>query len=456
MKVDGTGPMEILSHPGAPGKPLKSPRPEGDASSCTAAGDRTLLDGAGEEPCRDWTVLIYSSLTRDIDGEGMESLKDLEKAGSDDSVAVAIQLSRNSPPGVGGWRGARRLFVQGNGGEGNPPSQVLQDLGSVDMSDPRCLSDFVEWGMKRYPARHYAVVIGGHGGGFIGAVTDLDRSRMMPLPGMEQALKAAGEGAGKKIDVLALNSCLMGQVESAVQLQGAAEWVVASEKPEYGSGMPLGEFVERVRTESAGGPVDGCRAAGILMEASSLTPGLTPAVGAIDTKALPGLTASLDALAGRLLETDTPLDVIKSIIGKSCPAFVPAGDNPPFTDYRDVHDFAALLFASGEVNDPALKEAAKDVALQTEKAVAAFASAPYSSLPPVEKKSLEDGGIGPESYRDGYRGLSIYLPTEDLHNFGDFVHQAVTGRYSELTFARATRWPRVISMLTGAEENPRS
>ena len=36
----------------------------------------------------------------------------------------------------------------------------------VDCGDPKVLTDFLKWGMKKYPAKHYLVDVWNHGGGW--------------------------------------------------------------------------------------------------------------------------------------------------------------------------------------------------------------------------------------------------------------------------------------------------
>jgi len=108
-------------------------------------------------------------------------------------------------------------------------SPVTQDLGTgVDMKQPSNLKDFVAWGMKNYPAKHYVVVLGGHGGAWTGALQMSPSDMGMALQaGVNQANRSTGRRDG--IDALVLNSCYMGNLESVNEMRNSADVIIASE-----------------------------------------------------------------------------------------------------------------------------------------------------------------------------------------------------------------------------------
>ncbi len=108
-------------------------------------------------------------------------------------------------------------------------SPVTHDLGTgVDMKQPSNLKDFVAWGMKNYPARHYVVVVGGHGGAWTGALQMSPTDMGMALQaGINQANRATGRSDA--IDALVMNSCYMGNLESVNEMRNSADVIIASE-----------------------------------------------------------------------------------------------------------------------------------------------------------------------------------------------------------------------------------
>lgn len=96
------------------------------------------------------------------------------------------------------------------------------------MGDPASLQNFVEWGMKKYPAEHYMLVVMGHGGAWIGAA---EQSPAAMGEAITKGVEAANEETGRKdkIDLLSFNSCYMGNAEALYEMKDAAEVTLASE-----------------------------------------------------------------------------------------------------------------------------------------------------------------------------------------------------------------------------------
>jgi len=96
------------------------------------------------------------------------------------------------------------------------------------MGDPTSLEDFVSWGMKKYPAKHYMVVVMGHGGAWIGAA---EQSPSGMGEAITEGVAKANEETGRndKIDVIMFNSCYMGNAEAVFEMKDAADVTIASE-----------------------------------------------------------------------------------------------------------------------------------------------------------------------------------------------------------------------------------
>ncbi|MCD4782283.1 MAG: hypothetical protein K8T10_00480 [Candidatus Eremiobacteraeota bacterium] len=111
----------------------------------------------------------------------------------------------------------------------NFASEVKETLPEgTSMGDPKSLENFVSWGMKKYPAKHYMIVIMGHGGAWIGAA---EQTPAKMGEAITQGVAKANEETGKeeKIDVIMFNSCYMGNAESLYEMKDAADVTIASE-----------------------------------------------------------------------------------------------------------------------------------------------------------------------------------------------------------------------------------
>jgi len=176
---------------------------------------------------KQWTLLIYANGNNELEPEMWQAKLDAEKAGSSYNVDVIMQIGRENrqlirilrpmdmlPDADERWVGARRYHIRKN------QSDLIIDLGNINMAHPRSLYDFIKWGMENYPARHYMVILGGHALQFVGMMTDYTQNipYIMGLPEMAKALNLLKKDIGKNIDLLVLDTCHMNSVEAIYEL----------------------------------------------------------------------------------------------------------------------------------------------------------------------------------------------------------------------------------------------
>ena len=413
-----------------------------------------------------WTVLVYSSATGDIDKPALQSVKEIADSGSSEEVNVAIQLSRNPFNPQDGWKGSRRYYVQkqnagvdsrprqsafdyaqdDSSNTKNKPSitnlQQMEDLGQIDMSNHKNLENFIKWGMNRFPAKRTMLVLGGHSAGFMGAVTDDKKAKMIHLPQVKEAIDAASQITGKKPGVLVFNSCFMGQGEVISEMGDSADFLVASEKPEYKEGMPLGKFLENLKEKiEEGREVSPGEAASILVKASDKTPERVPTISAVDLKKTKLLEKSIDELADNLIKTDTSREILMDIIKESEKTFISQNREPVFSDFVDLCDFSQRIMESAKIRDKELKQSAGRLVKNLDRVITGKSIAEFKNLPPDEQKILESKGINEENYQSRLHGVSIFLPYKPLmEEMGEEMRQMIMNRYGSLSFAKNTRW----------------
>ncbi|MBD5085168.1 MAG: peptidase C11 [Clostridiales bacterium] len=113
--------------------------------------------------------------------------------------------------------------------------KLADNLGSVSMTDPSTLSDYIQWCAKNYPASRYELILWDHGGGSVsgyGYDEKFASTGSMNLAGVDSALKAAGV----KFDFIGFDACLMATAETALTLTQYADYLIASEETEPGVG----------------------------------------------------------------------------------------------------------------------------------------------------------------------------------------------------------------------------
>jgi hypothetical protein len=228
-----------------------------------------------------WTLMLY--MVADDPPGGLEApiyqnVKDAERAGgSDGGVNVVVMLDGKSmitqatldpggrPVGTPNTLGLTWQFQLGRAqdtatcaknDEGmyngvcyitmlNQPGEnpLLQEQ---NMGDPTTLKSFINWAKSNYPAEKYALIIGGHGGGWLGVGFDATWDGCMknqqgncknPDPLYMGELSMALNGS--TLELIGLDACFMGMTEVAYQLRPYVNYMVASEELGPGEGWPF-------------------------------------------------------------------------------------------------------------------------------------------------------------------------------------------------------------------------
>ncbi|MCF2144575.1 MAG: clostripain-related cysteine peptidase [Candidatus Heimdallarchaeota archaeon] len=182
---------------------------------------------------KDWTFMVYLDGDNNLEDAAIEDINEMESGGgSTDDVNVITLIDRN--PGYdatnGDWTGARYYKIV-NDHSLAITSQLLADLGEVDMSDPATLEAFLRYCFANFPAEHYALSIWDHGNGVFGACYDdtTGSDACLYLDEIQSAIKSASNAFGEKIDIIAFDCCLMGMIELAYELRHLCDYFIGSE-----------------------------------------------------------------------------------------------------------------------------------------------------------------------------------------------------------------------------------
>jgi hypothetical protein len=137
---------------------------------------------------------------------------------------------------------------------------VEAELGdSVEMT----LLDFLVNTISNHPAEHYMVVLSGHGSGAVGDFLSLNRQfASLGIPDLRELLETVREEfrdrtfkdkTGKtqhylrdKIDILGLDSCLMGMAEVAFEIRDHVDILVGAEGFEPNTGWPYDQVLRLI------------------------------------------------------------------------------------------------------------------------------------------------------------------------------------------------------------------
>lgn len=233
-------------------------------------------------PSLDWTVAIYiGAPDPSLQAPAFKLLFDeLPKVGSSDRVHVVLQMDTTGSP-------ARRVFVN-VAGQLPPlvsdPIDPDQNTGSVD-----AFVDFIKFVKANHEAKHYLVVLNGHGHGvedfpgdenhvalkaFSSVMASAEASPALALNGaigssasnsvspellpdenppdaltsreLKEALERASQVLGTTIDIVGFDACLMSMIEIAMQIDKSASLMVGSEQTIPSKGWPYSQIIKKL------------------------------------------------------------------------------------------------------------------------------------------------------------------------------------------------------------------
>lgn len=389
-----------------------------------------------------WTIMLY----QDADDQVLErdiylDLNEAERIGSSNNVNVVAQIDRYRAgfQGDGDWTAARRYHVTQDNDLNRINSQVVQELGEVDMSSGETLVDFVQWAVANYPANKYVLILSDHGMGWPGGWSDPapggSESSNVPIASrlgdniylneLDDALGQARSRAGiDEFEILGMDACLMSQLEVMAALAPHAKYAVASEEVEPSIGWAyaafLGALVEnpdmsgsdlsrlmvqsyiledqRIQDPAAraefmrgGSPMGGFfDNAGVSAEQLSAQLSRDVTLSAIDLQALPQLMERFNTFAYQLQNEDQELIAQARTYSQSYTSLF-GREVPP--SYIDLGNFVLLMQAN--TKDDRTTQAANGVIEALRTTVLA------------EKHG---------SSRKGSTGLAIYFPNSTLYS----------------------------------------
>lgn len=352
---------------------------------------------ADKVPLPEWTVMVFVNAKNDLANFGLSDVNEMEMAGSTAKVNVVAELGLLN-------KGVKRYFVTKDKRELDITSPVVQDLGSPDMGDWKHLAEFANWARANYPAKRYMLVIWNHGSGWVttkGISYDDETKNHISTPELGLAMKAIG-----KVDILAMDACLMQMAEVDYEIKDFADVILASEETAPGNGFPY-DLVLKGMNSAALKPAETV-AAGIVESYTGYyaRKNIKATLSAVRTAALPKLAALLDEWAAAALAYPGQDKLRAAANGAAC-YYV--------DEYKDLADLMAKISAA--TADPLLAEKGAAVINHIRTAlVASNAATPAMG--------------------SGSNGVSIYVSRD-----------GASPRYKALAFSSVTRWDEFLAAL---------
>ena len=396
-------------------------------------------------PEKDWTVLFYLNGNNATSSQAVSAMRQLEFVGSGENIHMAAQLAR--PKAMldkwsKDWSGVRRYEIKNNGQEFNAgavvvdgltgflpgktkgiKSPTLQDMGDVDMGSSKSLEEFLEWGITKFPAKNYMVVMSGPSEGVSGMMQDVVHDSKMSVADLGQAFKNAHEKTGRKIDVLALNGSATNSLEVANELKDHAHYLVGSQGIQDGQSMPVAMVMNEIANINKDGEQSPLAVAQYMLLMNSMAPG---ALSIVDLDKIGPAKEAWNNLAKSMIAAGIDRDQLHAILDKT-QDFQGASKNEAYGNSRDAIHFAKLV-----------KEGVAD------EKVKAAATQAIESL-----ESALQGDVANGKHVADANGISVFAPT----NYG-FMRPDGTpvikdglrdADYSKTNFAQETQWDELLS-----------
>ena len=402
-------------------------------NSPSVSNDKVDLSGSSsiENDKKKWTVLAYMNGKTNIYPFLYDKLDALEAVGSNEDVNIVAEIGCAPPKKMNAASKAldkisgdkqiltvRRYYVtQDPNNAKGITSPVVEDLGSRDMGNAENVAQFLEWGIKNYPAEHYAIIFNGHGDGYRGVLYDDIEKTHVSLDQLSNVvLKRASDAAGKPIDVVNFDNCLMGQLEVAYAVKDHASYMVASEETEKNHAQPLEKVMKNLQ-DTGGNMTPEDLSKLFVYEAFHGEKGQVDTLSAIDLSKIQNVSDAAGQLSDVLAQGNVKSQVIINDIKKT---LIFGGGKEDSHGYRDIGHFSEILSSDKRIKDENVKNAALNL-----------------------KNSVNDAVIAEQHSGIKYRnatGLSVHLPIR----FIDTTEKD----YADTEFAKNTSWDETFAFIT--------
>jgi hypothetical protein len=359
----------------------------------------------------DWTVMVYLDSDNNLESAGINDINEMEIVGSTSEVNIVVQVDRipysvlaSNNEGYADdisnsdWTTTRRYYITQDFDPIQINSQLISDLGELNMGDPQTLVDFTNWATINYPAKKYLLVIWNHGGGFRSlsltkdiAWDDTSGGDKITIPELEYALSAITTQIGKNIDIVGMDACFMAMTEVAYQIKDYADILVSSEESEPSDGWPYDTILDQLVSNPLMSSVE--LSGDIVDKYIYSYPSVNVTQSAIDLSYMDTLASQLSNLAlATMSDSSTPKSkyILASISSQYYIDY----------DFIDLYDFCnKVLIYSNSTN-------VKNISLSIQQT--------------LNSAVIKSGYSG--SALSGSKGLSIYFPYIAYHYYYDYTN----------------------------------
>lgn len=185
------------------------------------------------------TLMVYicgADLESDY-GAATADIQEMLYAELSDKVNVVIETggAKKWQNSVISAKSLQRFLVTNDGLE------LLEDVGKKQITTADEMGDFIRFAAEKYPADRYGFIFWNHGGGTLGGYgADQNyKDASMDIAAMEKGFAKGGV----HFNFIGYDCCLMATIENAYALRNHADYLIASEESEPGTGWYYTNFL---------------------------------------------------------------------------------------------------------------------------------------------------------------------------------------------------------------------
>jgi Clostripain family len=230
----------------------------------------------GYRPTLDWTIMVYLAGDNNLSANSISILQDLEDATTSSSqVRVLACYDSNTPfP-----KGARYLEVKHRRYGGHHPwdwglhNDLAYPEGHLVVTPDFCneqpqtvqsitepvaaegLARFLKWALRTHPAKHYMLILFGHGILVSGNTFLVDSTppSFLRLKDFSRIIRryfgTTEEHQKPHLDILACDNCVMNGIEAAYEIQDHVDYMIGSQDLMLTVGWPFKKIIEVVQDD---------------------------------------------------------------------------------------------------------------------------------------------------------------------------------------------------------------
>ncbi len=407
-----------------------------------------------------WTFMIYLDGDNNLESYAMNDFNEIEQglynSGNTNMNIIVLFDRRNDGSPDTEWMDSRYYRVLPDN-TSNIVSERLDidenELGELNMGDPQTLQNFIAFCKTNYPSDHYSLMLWNHGGG-ARTIVDTFVSDILPRqicedesnPGdylfLDEIQQAIGSEFQGDLDILSIDACIMGTVETAFEFRNIADFFVASMSDVNSNGWDYVKLFGRMKDQENFGS-DPESLSRLMVDAYkvSVSDLSDQTISAINLANMNNLKFAIDKMAANLYLLNE-YQIIEDIRDNTFHFFDSTDVFQIISQpYYDINDFCYLLINNYKLLSPTIKTNAENVITElASSVVAAYGGSDLGNY----------YGLG----QDVKRGLSIFFSNGNLY-YGTESHYTYQYWYTNIDLSLYSRFGPygLIDFCTSNENN---